>query len=616
MLWRGAGRCEKVAFARRSGENRVTSSLALGWAGLVRRGPSIARRLRLASGLVLFSYVFLHFLNHSLGNIGYEAMEWGAQYAEMIWRGPVGGPLLYGAFAIHFALALWALYIRRHLRMGWLEGLRLLLGFSIPLLIVSHAVQQRLAYTLFDTHRVYRGLLYNYFYANPHLGVRQLIVFTIAWLHGCLVIHLWLRVKPHYRKVAPVLLALAVLVPTMALLGIYQGARQVIEKAQLDPAWITVARKAGRGGEPVVAGTLQDIIYWLWAGFAAALVLVLIARGVRTLIERRRGAIRVIYPDGRSVRIPKGLSVLDASRRAGIPHASLCGGRARCSTCRVRVLLGLERLPPMAPVETRVLARLGADRAVRLACQLKPVADISVWPLLPPETTMGDQRLLNVTDAGTEHFVAILFVDIRRSTELVESRLPFDVVFILNRFFEAVGSAITAAGGMPNQFIGDGVMAIFGAESDAEQACGQALEAARLIDWHVGEMNHALASELQQPLEVGIGIHGGEVIIGTLGYREHATMTAIGETVHIASRLQDLTKEYDCQLVVSDIVGTTAGIALDGFPRREVQVRGLRAPLAVRVIDNAAALGGDKFRALPVDANHADAASPTLAQIK
>src|SRR4029077_139676 len=85
------------------------------------------------------------------------------------------------------------------------------------------------------------------------------------------------------------------------------------------------------------------------------------------------------------------------------------------------------------------------------------------------------------------------------------------------------------------------------------------------------------------------------------GYREHATTTAIGEAVHIASRLQDLTKEYDCQLVVSDIVGTTAGVALDIFPRREVQVRGLRAPLAVRVVDNAAAVGGDRFRALPAE---------------
>jgi adenylate cyclase len=584
------------------GGRDVTPSLRAGWAGLVRRGSSIVRRLRLASGLVLFSYIFLHFLNHSLGNISLEAMEQGAQWAEMIWRSQIGTALLYGAFAIHLSLAFWALYIRRHLRMGWIEAVRLSLGLLIPVLIVQHAVGIRLAWTLYDTHRIYRSTLFNQWVgASQIAGIRQVAVLGIAWLHGCIGLHLWLRVKSHYRQVAPFLLAFAVLLPTMALLGVLHGAQQVAEQIRLDPAWLAAMRKTTALPDAAAAATLWDVVTWFWAGFAAALILVFIARGVRALIERRSGGIRVIYPDGRSVRIPKGLSVLDASRRAGIPHAALCGGRARCSTCRVRVLLGLERMPPQSPVEARVLARLGADRAVRLACQLKPVADISVWPLLPPETTMGDQRLLNVTDSGTERFVAILFVDIRSSTELVENRLPFDVVFILNRFFEAVGSAITAAGGMPNQFIGDGVMAIFGAETSPAEACGQALEAARLIDWHVAEMNHALANELQQPLEVGIGIHGGEVIIGTLGYREHATTTAIGEAVHIASRLQDLTKEYDCQLVVSDIVGTTASVGLDVFPRREVQVRGLRAPLAVRVIDNAAALGGDRFRALPAE---------------
>jgi adenylate cyclase len=596
----------------------VTLSLKTGWAELVRRAPSIVRRFRLASGLVLFSYVFLHFLNHSLGNISLEAMERGAEFAELIWRSRVGTVALYGAFAIHFSLAFWALYIRRHLRMGWIEGLRLGLGFAIPLLLLQHALGQRFAYHYFDIHPVYRNVLYGIWVASPQVGgVKQITLFSIAWVHGCIGLHLWLRVKRHYHRIAPFLLVIAVFMPTAALLGVFHGARQVEEMARIDPAFLTALRQTGIGANPAAVATLWTIALWGWGGFAAALALVLAARGVRVLVERRGGTVRIVYPDGRSVRIPKGLSVLDASRRAGIPHAALCGGRARCSTCRVRVLLGLDRLPPQAPVEARVLAHLGADRAVRLACQLKPVADISVWPLLPPETTMGDQRLLTVTNTGTERFVAILFVDIRRSTQLVENRLPYDVVFILNRFFEAVGSAIIAAGGAPNQFIGDGVMAIFGTKTAAAEACGQALEAARLIDWHVAEMNHALANELQQPLEVGIGIHGGEVIIGTLGYREHSTTTAIGETVHIASRLQDFTKEYDCQLVVSEVVGTTAGVALDIFPRREVQVRGLSTPLAVRVIDNAAALGGDKLRSLPVEPDHGAertaAAPPTLA---
>ncbi len=399
-----------------------------------------------------------------------------------------------------------------------------------------------------------------------------------------------LRVKRHFHVVAPLLLVTAVLLPTTALLGAVQGARQVAGLASTDPAWLANLRQTGLAVHPDVVAALWTIALWSWGGYAAALALVLAARGVRALAERRGGTVRIVYPDGRAVRIPKGLSVRDASRRAGIPHASVCGGRARCTTCRVRVLLGVDTLPPPSPAETWALAPLGADRAVRLACQLKPVADISIWPLMPPAATMRDQGRLDVAATGAERLVAILFVDIRASTQLVENRLPYDVVFILNRFFEAVGSAITAAGGSPNQFIGDGMMAMFGTKTDAAAACRQALEAARLIDWHLAEMNRALANELQQPISFGIGIHAGEVIIGTMGYREHAQMTAIGEAVHIASRLQDLTKEYDCQLVVSETVAARAGISLGDFPSHQIQVRGLRAPLAIRAVTSAAAL--------------------------
>src|SRR5206468_9429785 len=259
-------------------------------------------------------------------------------------------------------------------------------GMLIPVLELQHALYQRFTYTYFDVHRVYRHVLFNIWVASPQIaGVRQIAVFTIAWLHGCIGLYLWLRVKRHYHRVAPFLLVVAVLLPATALLGVFQGARQVEAKARLDPAWLADLRKTGSLGSPAAAATMEAIVLWSWGGYAGALALVLAARGVRALAERRGGTVRIVYPDGRAVRIPKGLSVLDASRRAGIPHASVCGGRARCSTCRVRVLLGLERLPPMAPVEAHILARLGADRAVRLACQLKPVADVSVWPLLPPQ---------------------------------------------------------------------------------------------------------------------------------------------------------------------------------------------------------------------------------------
>jgi adenylate cyclase len=175
-------------------------------------------------------------------------------------------------------------------------------------------------------------------------------------------------------------------------------------------------------------------------------------------------------------------------------------------------------------------------------------------------------------------------VDIRRSTALVEKRLPYDVVFLLNHFFDAVAGAVVDAGGMPNQFLGDGMMAIFGIHAGPRETCSQALVAAQLIHSRLADMNRSLADELPEPIAIGVGLHAGSVILGELGYRDRFLLTAIGDSVHVAARLQELTKDYGCQLVVSDIVATTAGVEMSRFPVREVSVRGRAEPLAVRIV--------------------------------
>ena len=167
---------------------------------------------------------------------------------------------------------------------------------------------------------------------------------------------------------------------------------------------------------------------------------------------------------------------------------------------------------------------------------------------------------------------------------MVEKRLPYDVVFLLNHFFDAVAGAVVDAGGMPNQFLGDGMMAIFGIHAGPRETCSQALVAAQLIHSRLADMNRTLADELPEPIAIGVGLHAGSVILGELGYRDRFLLTAIGDSVHVAARLQELTKDYGCQLVVSDIVATTAGVEISRFPVREVSVRGRAEPLAVRIV--------------------------------
>jgi adenylate cyclase len=205
-------------------------------------------------------------------------------------------------------------------------------------------------------------------------------------------------------------------------------------------------------------------------------------------------------------------------------------------------------------------------------------------PLLAPDIVADDRRRRSAGAVDSERFVAIMFIDIRESTALVEKLLPYDVIFLLNHFFEAVGGAVAAVGGAPNQFLGDGMMAIFGMDCEPREACRQALAAVGPIYHRLGEMNRMLADELPRPISIGIGIHAGNVILGELGYRERFLLTAIGDAVHVASRLQELTKEYGCQAVVSEVVGETANIALVGMPRHEISVRGREAQLTVRVV--------------------------------
>jgi adenylate cyclase len=281
------------------------------------------------------------------------------------------------------------------------------------------------------------------------------------------------------------------------------------------------------------------------------------------------------------------MTVLEASRAAAIPHASLCGGRGRCSTCRTRIGAGLETVPVPSADEARVLRRIGAPPNVRLACQLRPMADLEVFPLLPPAAGPPVDLLRPGYSGGTERELAILFADLRSFTQLAEYRLPYDVVFLLNQYSTAMGQAIERAGGHPNQFVGDGIMALFGLESGPVQGCREALAGAVEMARALGQLSRTLRHDLQNPLRIGIGIHAGQVIVGEMGYGRARYLTAIGDVVNTASRLEALNKDYASQLVVSGEVASRAGLDLSSFPSYEIEIRGRVRPLSIRVIPDA-----------------------------
>ena len=185
---------------------------------------------------------------------------------------------------------------------------------------------------------------------------------------------------------------------------------------------------------------------------------------------------------------------------------------------------------------------------------------------------------------GVERYLVSMFVDMRGSTRLAEHRLPFDTVFVVNRFLVAVSQAVIECGGQPNQFLGDGQLALFGLTTNRQTACRQALKAAAMIAANVGQLNQFLEHDLREPIRFGIGIHSGEVIVGDIGYRDHMVFTALGDAVNVAARLQDMTKSLGCEAILSDEVRATAGLAADALPQQQVEIRGRAEPMIVRTV--------------------------------
>src|SRR5712671_1916322 len=552
------------------------------------RGISV-RQIRLGCGLVLFAYLVSHFLNHALGNISLEALAGGVSWHVAFWQFLPVTILFYTACVVHTSLGIWALYERRQFRWRAIEPLQLVLGLSIPALVITHIAGVRLGQTLFGHEKLYPQVFFAYWIVWPLKKWLMFAVITIAWTHGCIGLYFWLRMKAFYQRAAPFLLAFAVLVPTLALLGLYQGGRSVVESDSVE--WRAENLTPDRVGTLAEQAVLSRIEDYFLIGYLGLLALVLLARGVRALNERRAGMINLSYGNGRMVRVPKGLSVLEASLRNNVPHASVCGGRARCSTCRIRVIGDCAELPAPSQREAFVLNRVGAtDPSIRLACQLRPNSDLSFFQLFLPHTVSASSHASNPTRIGQERYLVSMFVDMRGSTKLAEKRLPFDTVFIVNRFLGAVSQAVIESGGRPNQFVGDGMLALFGLASSRQEACRQALKAAAMIAANVDELNRFLEHDLIEPIRFGIGIHGGEVIVGDIGYRDHMVFTALGDAVNVAARLQDMTKALACEAVISEEVRVSAGLAADDLPQQEVTIRGRAEPMMIRVVKNAKTL--------------------------
>jgi len=530
-------------------------------------------RLRLGSALILLSFVVCHLSSHATLLVSQDLAQRVLVELMRPWRSAPGTALLLGAFLVHYGNALWSIWERRSLRLKRWEWAQLGLGLCIPLLLALHVSSTRLAETSAGVDPSYGYLLTLHWVVAPQLALLQAATLLVLWTHASIGIHFWLRTKAWYPEWRRWLGIFALLLPTLALSGYLSAGMEVARSAARDPAAAKNALGDANATDAALAQTDRTarLIVLVHLGLVA---LVFAARAVRRRIHESRRPPLLTHASGRTAPILPGSSVLETLRDHGIPHASVCGGRARCTTCRIQVSRGLEQLPPPEALEAKALARIGAGPGIRLACQIRPTADCSITPLLAADASAADGFVRGGLE-GSERLVTVMFIDLRGSTTLGEAKLPYDVLFLLNRFFQEMNRAIEASNGHYSQFTGDGLMALYGLDSDdPARGPADALRGAREMLLRVEQLNRELKNELPRPLQIGIGIHYSEAIVGMMGPPRSMIISAIGDTVNTTARLESLTKEYGCSLILSKRAAEVAGVDLAGHELHEAAVKG------------------------------------------
>ena len=514
------------------------------------------RDLRLLSGAVLLTYIALHLANHALGLISLDVAEAGLSLAVIVWHSVPMTVVLYGAAATHVVLAISAIYERRTFRLPAAELLRIALGLWLPVMLIGHAITTRLEFELIDSPATYARIVSNLWASNAewqHMGL-----LAPGWMHGCLGLHFVLARRPLWRRFRFVLFGAALLLPVLSALGFVEMGRQLARESHAAyPGPVADAKTPSHSFADTGHDAATTMTRWrnglLW-GYLGIIGCAFGARGARNLLERRqRGLVTLTYPD-RLVRVPRGWSVLEASRAFHIGHASSCGGRARCSTCRIRITVGVDSCPPPNAEERATLEHIRADPDVRLACQLRPDNDISVVPLMRTDRPTYRQAIPPV-DADRD--VVLLFCDFTNRVELERDHMAHDVLFVFTRYAERACSAIRAAGGTISYVAPDSICALFGLTGSLARASRQALSATIDIDQALQELNTGLDQRWGCKANIVVSMHAGHAALSHIG-QGMETIVAAGGALEIAQQLREMAARFGKAFAISSDVFSVA----------------------------------------------------------
>jgi adenylate cyclase len=282
-------------------------------------------------------------------------------------------------------------------------------------------------------------------------------------------------------------------------------------------------------------------------------------------------------PDGVSVPFDGEANLLGALVGAGVPITHLCGGRARCSTCRVKVGDGLGRLSPRTENESAMARRLDFPAEIRLACQTTAIESVTLRRLVldTADAEMASQigRHGLRGPVGREVEVAVLFADVVGYTTMAEALPPYDIVHMLNRFFSGAAAAVHATSGRVDNYMGDAILALFGVDHEPQPTVAAIRAGLGVLDV-AADLNHYMERIYGKTFGVRVGVDYGEVVFGLLGDEDTARETAIGDAVNVASRLQAANKDLGTRMLVSQAVHAGCENDVDFGRSFELDLRG------------------------------------------
>jgi len=290
----------------------------------------------------------------------------------------------------------------------------------------------------------------------------------------------------------------------------------------------------------------------------------------------------------KTVVVAPGQSLLKASLSAGIPHFHACGGKAKCSTCRVLVLEGNQHLNKPNDAETRLKSKIGLPDAVRLACQTHVSGPVKVERMLRDESDIQtviqingkDPKKFKLKSLGLEKHLVLFFLDIRNFTAFVETHPPFDVIYTMRKIFASFNEIIVKNHGEVIETAGDEIYAVFGRSSIGNSSADNAISTGLNILDALEHFNKTYHTILQKEIQVGIGIHSGTVVLGEINLGDKTKISTVGLAINIASRIQKYTKKLNNDLLVSHEVIKESSIERNAKPT-EVKLEGVTSPILV-----------------------------------